>query len=385
MKRLCFVFGTRPEAIKLAPLILLARQQPERFQTLVCVTGQHRQMLDQMLDVFGIRPDADLNLMQLNQTLTDISGRTLQAVGKYLATEKPDWVLVQGDTTTVWAAAVAAFFNGVRVAHVEAGLRTGNKRQPFPEEINRKIATQVCDLHFAPTALARDHLLAEGVRPETIRVTGNTVVDALHWVMAKNESSPSPDVAAIRQWCEQNIGRHEMVLITGHRRESFGEGFANICHAIADLARRHSDLQWVYPVHLNPNVQTPVRGILTGLPGVHLINPLPYPAFAWLMNRSRLILTDSGGIQEEAASLGKPVLVMRDVTERPEGMQSGVMQLIGNRRADIFQKCSAVLSSPPAAFPKANPYGDGKASPRILDALAEPAPEAIGATSCGSR
>ncbi|MDD4891286.1 MAG: UDP-N-acetylglucosamine 2-epimerase (non-hydrolyzing) [Phycisphaerae bacterium] len=371
MKKVCFVFGTRPEAIKLAPVILLCRQQTQRFQTRVCVTGQHRQMLDQMLRVFDIQPDVDLNLMRPNQTLASISGQTLQAVSEYLAGEKPDWVLVQGDTTTVWAAALAAFFNGVSVGHVEAGLRTGDKRQPFPEEVNRRIATQVADLHFAPTAWARDNLLAEGIDKSRVIVTGNTVIDALQWVLARNAQCPYEDALAISQWCDGQLGRADMVLITGHRRESFGKPFEEMCLAIAELAGRHPQIHWVYPVHLNPNVQEPVRRILGNLATVHLIDPQPYASFVWLMNRSRMILTDSGGVQEEAPSLGKPVLVMRNTTERPEGVKAGVVRLVGNAKGEIIRQCEEVLAAPPGSLPVASPYGDGKAAERILDSIHE--------------
>lgn len=369
MKTLCFIFGTRPETIKLAPVILQAQQCHERFVTRVCVTGQHRQMLDSMLQLFEITPDADLNLMRPNQSLADLSARTLQGVSEYLQAHRPDWVLVQGDTTTVWAAAVAAFFQRVPVAHVEAGLRTNDKFQPFPEEINRRIATQVADLHLAPTEWAARNLLAEGVSQEKVVVTGNTVIDALHWVLARNASNPPADVRAIRQWLSEHIGDRPMVLITGHRRESFGEGFQNICQAIASLAHQYPQVAWVYPVHLNPNVQVPVRQILSNLPNIFLLDPQPYAAFAELMQASRFILTDSGGVQEEAPSLGKHVLVMRNTTERPEGVQAGVVQLVGNQKESIIQHCQALLERPGEAV-HVSPYGDGQASHRILEALA---------------
>ena len=371
MTELCFVFGTRPEAIKLAPVVLLAGQQPDRFTTHVCVTGQHREMLDQMLAVFDILPDVDLNLMKPNQELADISARTIQGVSEVLATVRPDWVLVQGDTTTVWAAAVAAFFLGIPVAHVEAGLRTNDKRQPFPEEINRRLASQIADLHFAPTDRARANLLAEGIPADRVVVTGNTVIDALQWVLDRNRTSPSADVAAIRKWAERNVGDRRLVLITGHRRESFGKGFEDICRAIATLAADNPDVAWVYPVHLNPNVQEPVRAILGDVDGVHLIEPQPYAAFAWLMDRSYLILTDSGGVQEEAPSLGKPVLVMRSKTERPEGVEAGVVRLVGNEYERIVAGCREVLSEDLSKWPRVSPYGDGHAAERILKALAD--------------
>jgi len=366
---LCFVFGTRPETIKLAPVILLAKQQSERFEVKVCVTGQHRKMLDQMLSVFGIVPDFDLGLMQPDQTLSYITSRTIEAVSDVLENLRPDWVLVQGDTTTVWTAAVASFFLNISVGHVEAGLRTNDKRQPFPEEINRRIATQIADAHFAPTELARENLLRDGVAAEQIFVTGNTVIDALYWVLEKNEKNPSEDVIAICNWVDNTFGERSMVLITGHRRESFGKGFENICEAIAELARQHTDVDWVYPVHLNPNVQEPVQRLLNGYHNVHLIKPLPYAAFAWLMKRSKFILTDSGGVQEEAPSLGKKVLVMRNKTERPEGVKAGVSILVGNNKENIIRHCEQLLEDKAATMAKVSPYGDGKAAGRILDAL----------------
>jgi UDP-N-acetylglucosamine 2-epimerase (non-hydrolysing) len=369
VKTLCFVFGTRPEAIKLAPVILQARQQCDRFVTRVCVTGQHRQMLDSMLELFGITPDADLNLMRPNQSLADLSARTLQAVSDYLAANRPDWVLVQGDTTTVWAAAVAAFFHRVSVAHVEAGLRTGDKFQPFPEEINRRIATQVADLHLAPTEWAARNLLREGVPADKVLVTGNTVIDALHWVLARNACDPTADVRSIRQWLAEHVAGQDMVLITGHRRESFGDGFQNICQAISSLAYEYPDVAWVYPVHLNPNVQKPVRELLSDRRNVFLLDPQPYAAFAELMQASRFILTDSGGVQEEAPSLGKHVLVMRNTTERPEGVEAGVVRLVGNQKENIIQHCRDLLARPFEAV-QVSPYGDGQASQRILEALA---------------
>lgn len=369
MQKLCFVFGTRPEAIKLSPVILLAKQQPDRFEVEVCVTGQHREMLEQMLKAFDIVPDENLCLMRPNQTLADISSRTMQTVSRYLEKTYPDWVLVQGDTTTVWAAAVAAFFLGILVAHVEAGLRTNDKRQPFPEEVNRRIVSQIADLHFAPTEWAKENLLAEGVAPEQIVVTGNTVIDALHWILKKNKENPSEDVAAIQEWADKTIGDREMVLITGHRRESFGPLFDGICHAIAEVADKYPDICWVYPVHLNPNVQEPVYRILGNCSNVHLLEPLSYAPFAWLMNRSKFILTDSGGMQEEAPSIGKRVLVMRNKTERPEGIKAGVVTLVGNERKNIVEHCCRLLQTDLQELSKISPYGDGHASERILNAL----------------
>jgi UDP-N-acetylglucosamine 2-epimerase (non-hydrolysing) len=371
MKKVLFIFGTRPEAIKLAPVILLAKEQSERFEVNVCVTGQHREMLDQMLSIFGIVPDFDLGLMRPNQTLAAISSRTIQAVSKYLEKVRPDWVLVQGDTTTVWTASIAAFFLNIPVAHVEAGLRTNDKRQPFPEEVNRRIATQIADLHFAPTAWAQANLLSEGVPAASVVVTGNTVIDALYWMLEKNKTNPPEEVVSIKKWVDENIGNKEIVLITGHRRESFGELFEGICQAIAELAGKFPDICWVYPVHLNPNVQEPVHRILDDFSNIFLLSPLSYAAFVWLMNRCRFILTDSGGIQEEAPSLGKPVLVMRNITERPEGVEAGIVTLVGNKKGNIIKQCEQLLNSREIKLPKVNPYGDGKASSRILDVLSK--------------
>jgi UDP-N-acetylglucosamine 2-epimerase (non-hydrolysing) len=327
-------------------------------------------MLAQMLSIFEIEPNFDLGLMKPNQTLADISSRTIKAVSEVLEKERPDWILVQGDTTTVWAAAVAAFFQKIKVGHVEAGLRTNDKFQPFPEEINRRIATQIADLHFAPTQWSKDNLIAEKVPEGQIVITGNTVIDALYWILKKNETNPSPDVATIKQWTQKYIANHKMVLITGHRRESFGQGFEDICEAIASLAQKNKDVHWVYPVHLNPNVQEPVKRILGSHKNVHLLEPQPYGAFAWLMKQSIFILTDSGGVQEEAPSLGKPVLVMRNTTERPEGVKAGVVTLVGNSKDAIIRHCEQLLSNENPTTVTVSPYGDGNAAERILDALA---------------
>ena len=368
--KVLFVLGTRPEAIKLAPVVLHMKDRPGDFAVRVCATAQHRQMLDQVLEVFGIVPDVDLDLMRPGQDLFDLTANLISALKPVLRAERPDWVLVQGDTTTVWTAALAAFYEGVLVGHVEAGLRTYDKRQPFPEEVNRRLCTQLTDLHFAPTRTARQNLLHEGVPADRIVVTGNTVIDALLAVLQRIGTDPPEDVLKLRQWCDGACGEKPVVLITGHRRESFGEGFANICQAIAELSSRHRDVHWVYPVHLNPNVRGPVQSALSGLANVHLLEPLPYGPFAWLMQRSALILTDSGGVQEEAPSLGKRVLVMRNTTERPEGVQAGCVKLVGNRRESIVEAVEAELSNRPRGpDPAENPYGDGRSSRRIADAI----------------
>jgi len=370
LKKVAFIFGTRPEAIKLAPLVLAMRGHA-RLRPEVCVTAQHRQMLDQVLEIFGIVPDIDLNLMRPNQDLYTLTANLMTSMRPVMQSERPDWVLVQGDTTTVWTAALAAFYENVRVGHVEAGLRTFDKRQPFPEEINRRLCTQLTDLHFAPTALARRNLLAEGVPDRHVVVTGNTVIDSLLWVLDRIQTHSPTEVRQIQQWANQNIGDARMVLITGHRRESFGEGFENICSAIAELAGRFPDVRWVYPMHLNPNVQEPVRRILGRHPNIHLLDPLSYAPFAWLMQHSALILTDSGGIQEEAPSLGKRVLVMRNTTERPEGIEAGCTQLVGNGKDGIVSAVAACLSRDvgESDIRRRNPYGDGQSSRRIAEGI----------------
>jgi len=377
--KIAVIFGTRPEAIKLAPVVL-AMKRSDDLECRVCVTGQHRQMLDQVLDVFQIRPDVDLNLMVPNQSLAGLTARGIEAIDRYLADDKPDLLLIQGDTTTTLCGALAAFFRRVPVGHVEAGLRTFNLQAPWPEEANRVLATRVTTLHFAPTEVSKRNLLQEGIPDESIVVTGNTGIDALFLARAKVLRNP-PVVAGLPDILQPGNpsggGSPRMVLITGHRRENFGEGFENICRSIADLARQFPDTHFVYPVHLNPNVREPVNRLLGGradgalLPNVHLLEPLSYLPFVGLLERAYVILTDSGGIQEEAPSLGKPVLVMRDTTERPEGVAAGTVRLVGTDPATIVREVSRLLTDRAAYDEMArshNPYGDGHATERILEA-----------------
>jgi UDP-N-acetylglucosamine 2-epimerase (non-hydrolysing) len=369
VKKVSLIFGTRPEAIKLCPLVLELKKHPE-FEPHVCVTGQHRQMLDQVLDVFEVIPNVDLNLMQPNQKLAELTSRTITAVDRYLVEYKPDIVIVQGDTTTTFCATLTAFYRQIPVGHVEAGLRTWNKFSPFPEEINRVMTSRLADLHFAPTQWAKGNLLKEGVPDDRIFVTGNTVIDALHIAVEKARQNP-PEIAGLTKGFLKGDTR-PVTLITGHRRESFGEGFRNICQAILDLSKRFPDVVFVYPVHLNPNVRKPVSDMLSGHSNIHLIEPLSYLAFVALMNRSRIVLTDSGGIQEEAPGLGKPVLVMRDTTERPEAVDAGTVRLVGTDRRAIIDNVTMLLTDDKAysAMVNAvNPYGDGKACQRIVQAI----------------
>jgi UDP-N-acetylglucosamine 2-epimerase (non-hydrolysing) len=369
MTRVSLIFGTRPEGIKLCPLVLELKKHAE-FSPHVCVTGQHRQMLDQVLDVFHVSPDVDLDLMQPDQTLAGLTSKAITAIDDYFAEYKPDLVIVQGDTTTSFCAALAAFYRCIPIGHVEAGLRTWNKFSPFPEEINRVMTSRIADLHFAPTAWARENLLKEGVPEDRVFVTGNTVIDALHFAVERVRKNP-PDVPGVPKEL-LNGDTRPMVLITGHRRESFGDGFKNICHAILELSRRFPDTAFVYPVHLNPNVRKPVFDLLSGLNNVHLTEPLGYLPFVALMNRSTIVLTDSGGVQEEAPGLGKPVLVMRDTTERPEAVQAGTVKLVGTSTETIIDEVSSLLLDEKAYSAMANavnPYGDGKACLRIVAAL----------------
>ena len=373
MLKVMTIFGTRPEAIKMAPLVKGLQAQPDRFETVVCVTAQHREMLDQVLKLFDIVPQHDLNIMKPGQDLFDITANILTSLKPVLAAERPDWVLVHGDTTTTLAASLAAFYSQIRVGHVEAGLRTGNKRAPFPEEINRRLTGSIADLHFAPTPVAQANLLREGTNQASVVVTGNTVIDALLVVVEKLRS----DKAAQRELAERFAfldPAKRLILVTGHRRENFGQGFQNICEALADIAATHPNVEILYPVHLNPNVRQPVQAILAArqLSNVHLIDPVDYLPFVYLMDRSYLIITDSGGVQEEAPSLGKPVLVMRDTTERPEAVDAGTVLLVGTSREAIVRETQRLLSDEAAytAMSRAhNPYGDGQAVSRILEIL----------------
>ena len=377
MKKIMLVFGTRPEAIKMCPLVKEFQKYPEEFETLVCVTGQHREMLDQVLQIFGVKPDFDLNIMKKGQDLYDVTSRVLVGMRDVLGEAKPDVVLVHGDTTTSMAAAMAAFYRQIPVGHVEAGLRTHNIYSPWPEEMNRQITGRIATFNFAPTPLSRQNLLDEGVDPEKITVTGNTVIDALHWVvenvMEKGYVPQDPSVAALPR------GDRRLVLITGHRRENFGEGFISMCTAIRDLALKYPDVDFVYPMHLNPNVRKAVGEVFGSEisrqarndkgGNLFFIEPLDYLDFVYLMSRSYLVLTDSGGIQEEAPGLGKPVLVMRDTTERPEALEAGTVKLVGTDYHLIMTEVSLLLDNLEqyGRMSRAvNPYGDGKACPRIV-------------------
>jgi UDP-N-acetylglucosamine 2-epimerase (non-hydrolysing) len=374
-KRILLVFGTRPEAIKMAPLIHQLKAEPDVFNVKVCVTAQHRQMLDQVLKIFEIVPDIDLDVMRPGQDLFDITTNILQGMKGVFEESKPDVVLVHGDTTTTLATAIACFYAGVPVGHVEAGLRTHDLFAPFPEEFNRQVASKVACWHFAPTELSRANLVAEQVQDKRITVTGNTVIDALHWVLSRIDADAERS-ARLTKYLNQalhfNWQLDRFVLITGHRRENFGNGFLEICEALRELATKFSKVHFVFPVHMNPNVQIPVRKILADLSNVYLIEPLDYEPFVYLLKHCYVILTDSGGIQEEAPSLGKPVLVMRDVTERPEAVSAGTVDLVGANKDRIVAGVSRLLNDEAhySQMSRAhNPYGDGKACERILDVL----------------
>ena len=371
MKKVMIVFGTRPEAIKMAPVVKACRARPE-LEVKVCVTAQHRQMLDQVMDIFGLTADFDLNVMAPNQTLGDVTCKVLKGMEGVFGQWRPDVILVQGDTTTVMAAALAAFYHKIAVGHVEAGLRTGNVYSPWPEEMNRMIAGCLATQHYAPTPRSRDNLLKENKNPETVFVTGNTVIDALHEAVRIMDADSALTAKLEAEFPFLDASKR-LVLVTGHRRENFGEGFIHICNAIARVARRDG-VQVVYPMHMNPNVRKPVTDILGHLGNVHLIEPLDYLSFLYMMRRSFLIMTDSGGVQEEAPSLGKPVIVMRDTTERPEAVDAGTVILAGTETEAMAFAAERLLDDPDFYHRMAhavNPYGDGLASKRIASLLAE--------------
>ncbi|MEL0606320.1 non-hydrolyzing UDP-N-acetylglucosamine 2-epimerase [Pseudoalteromonas undina] len=366
------VFGTRPEAIKMAPLVH-ALAEDDRFQSKCCVTAQHREMLDQVLELFKITPEYDLNLMKAGQTLPEVTSRILQELTPVLKEFKPDVVLVHGDTATTFAASLAAYYEQIAVGHVEAGLRTGNIYSPWPEEGNRKLTAALTQFHFAPTETSKENLLRENFSPENIFVTGNTVIDALLMVKEQIESDSNLNNTLAAQFPMLDPNK-KLILVTGHRRESFGGGFERICEALAQTAKTHPECEILYPVHLNPNVQEPVKRILKDVDNVHLIEPQQYLPFVYLMNRAHIILTDSGGIQEEAPSLGKPVLVMRDTTERPEAVEAGTVKLVGTEKDYIIKELSTLLTSEAAYNAMSfahNPYGNGDAANNILSILSQ--------------
>ena len=370
MVKILSIFGTRPEAIKIAPVIRELEKCPKQFELITCVTAQHREMLDQTLNLFQIRPKYDMDIMKPCQSLFDTTMAVMSELESILEIEKPDMVLVQGDTTTTFSASLSAFYLGVRIGHIEAGLRTSQKRSPFPEEMNRRLTDILADLYFVPTERARDNLLEENISGEKIFVTGNTVIDAL---FALPDRTKDVDLCSLKG-LEHIDPSRKLILVTGHRRENFGRRFGNICHALREVALQHSDVEIIYPVHLNPNVLEPARKILGHIDRVHLIEPLDYESFVWLMSRSYLILTDSGGIQEEAPSLGKPVLVTRGITERPEAIEAGTAKLVGTSKESIVETMGELLvdSEKYASMSKAiNPYGDGKAAQRIVTHLIE--------------
>jgi len=382
MKTIMLVFGTRPEAIKMAPLVKEFQKHPEAFNTIVCVTGQHRQMLDQVLQLFEIVPDYDLNIMKQGQDLYDVTARVLTGMRDVLKEAQPDIVLVHGDTTTSTAAALAAFYQQIPVGHVEAGLRTHNIYSPWPEEMNRQITSRIATYNFAPTPLSKANLLREAVAEENITITGNTVIDALYWVVNRIKECKSLNNELQTQLAQAGYdvnrlaGGKKLVLITGHRRENFGDGFINMCTAIKDLTSKYPDVDFVYPMHLNPNVRKPIHEVfsenLDNLGNMFFIEPLEYLSFVYLMDKSTIVLTDSGGIQEEAPGLGKPVLVMRDTTERPEALEAGTVKLVGTSYDKIMAEVSALLDDKAHydTMSKAvNPYGDGLACGRIVEAL----------------
>lgn len=382
MKKIMLVFGTRPEAIKMAPLVKAFQEKTDCFETTVCVTGQHREMLDQVLQLFEIKPDFDLNIMKQGQDLYDITSRVLIGMRDVFKEYRPDILFVHGDTTTSTAAALAGFYQQIPVAHIEAGLRTNNIYSPWPEEMNRQITGRIATYNFSPTQLSRQNLLKENIDDSKITVTGNTVIDALHWVTSKIKNDQELDKKLAKELttkgydCSRLKEGKQLVLITGHRRENFGDGFLNICHAIQDLAKKYQNVDFVYPMHLNPNVRKPIHQVfgedLSNLENVFFIEPLEYISFVFLMEKAHIVLTDSGGIQEEAPGLGKPVLVMRDTTERPEAVEAGTVKLVGTNYKAIMDNVSKLLSDKEEynKMSKANnPYGDGQACRRIVEKI----------------
>ena len=365
------VFGTRPEAIKMAPLVKAFQKETEIFETRVCVTAQHREMLDQVLEFFEITPNYDMDLMKPNQNLYSLTGDIINGLKPILEEFKPDYVYVHGDTTTTMASSIAAFYSGAKVCHVEAGLRTHNKLSPFPEEINRQITGRITDIHFAPTKASKENLLQENIKRESIVVTGNTVIDALLHSVSKVDTIEDAEIEMLKTTIDPS---KKLILVTGHRRENHGQGFINICQALKQIAIENPNTQIIYPVHLNPNVQKPVYELLEGVKNIQLMAPLSYPAFVWLMNKSYLIITDSGGVQEEAPSLGKPVLVMRDTTERPEAVDAGTVILVGTDTEKIVAETTKLLNNSDLYHKMSalhNPYGDGNACTRIIQMIKE--------------
>lgn len=367
------IFGTRPEAIKMAPLVKEFLKLPDNFETKVCITAQHREMLDQVLDFFEIEPDYDLNLMKPNQNLYSLTADIITNLKPVLEEFQPEYVYVHGDTTTTMAASLASFYSGAQVCHIEAGLRTFNMKSPFPEEMNRSVTGVVSNLHFAPTTTSKDNLLRENKKEENIIITGNTVIDALLFSVNKVNSQEFEDneVSQLKSLIDPD---KKLILVTGHRRENHGQGFINICGALKQIALDHPETQIIYPVHLNPNVQKPVYDLLGNIPNISLIAPLSYPAFVWLMEKSYLIITDSGGVQEEAPSLGKPVLVMRDTTERPEAVNAGTVVLVGTNKEKIVSEANKLLNDPQEYERMGklhNPYGDGNACSRVINYILE--------------
>tara|TARA_Y100000766_G_C18917304_1_gene613008 strand:- start:9742 stop:10875 length:1134 start_codon:yes stop_codon:yes gene_type:complete len=369
MKKILIIFGTRPEAIKMAPLIKEFKKHKTYFETKVCVTAQHRQMLDQVLNFFNIKVDFDLNLMKPNQNLYNLTADIIVNLKTVLEDFNPDYVFVHGDTTTTMSASIASFYNGSKVCHVEAGLRTYNKLSPYPEEINRQITARITDYNFAPTKQSKENLIQENIKNEKIYVTGNTVIDALMDSVKKVNKNPSKVILEFMEL----IGNKNIILVTGHRRENHGEGFIRICKALKEIANKNKDMLIIYPVHLNPKVQEPVNNILSKINNILLVKPYAYEDFIWIMNRSKLIITDSGGVQEEAPSLGKPVLVMRETTERPEAVDAGTVILVGTDKDTIVNETLELLNNKNKYMKMSrlhNPYGDGKASKRIVKSIA---------------